>query len=452
MAEVKKIITRITRGETPKRQDFMFTQEMIPAWSENADVSEYRLNAWENFKKLNLPTIKEEAWRRTDLQNLNSGNFHLPGNGQLIDLPHVPEELLQPMTADLHGGQIVMLPGKTEIKLDPALAAKGVVFTDLQNAEKRYPDLLQKIMGKVVRPDESKFAAMAGAFSQSGVLLYVPRGVVVDQPLHSLLWGPGLDMAYFSHIMVYLEEGASVTYVHELASPTEIGGQTLHAQIVEIYIGEAAHLRLVELQSWGEHVWNFGHERVKVDRDGNLEWIFGVVGSHLTKNFSELDLVGAGSSGKMSGFYFTNHDQHLDQDTQQNHLAPHTTSDLLFKGALLDESRSIWQGMIYVAPGAVKTDGYQANRNLVLSSMARADSIPGLEILTDDVRCTHGATVGKIDPDQVFYLLSRGIPKPEAERLIVEGFFDPIMQRIPFEKVRARFEQAIHEKMEAYSV
>jgi Fe-S cluster assembly protein SufD len=336
--------------------------------------------------------------------------------------------------------------------LDPALAAKGVVFTDLQTAEKRYPHLLQKIIGKIVKPGESKFAAMAGALSQSGILLYVPCGVEVEQPLHSLLWGPGLDLAYFSHIMVYLEEGASATYVHELASPTETGGQSLHAQIVEIYIGEAAHLRLVELQSWGQHVWNFGHERVRVERDGNLEWIFGVIGSHLTKNFSELDLVGAGSSGKMSGFYFTNHDQHLDQDTQQNHLAPHTTSDLLFKGALLDESRSIWQGMIYVAPGAVKTDGYQANRNLVLSSKARADSIPGLEILTDDVRCTHGATVGKIDPDQIFYLLSRGIPLPDAERLIVEGFFDPIMQRIPFEKVRGRFEQAIHEKMEAYGV
>ncbi|HEX7975820.1 MAG TPA: SufD family Fe-S cluster assembly protein, partial [Anaerolineales bacterium] len=183
------------------------------------------------------------------------------------------------------------------------------------------------------------------------------------------------------------------------------------------------------------------------ERDGNLDWIFGAVGSHLTKNFSDLDLVGQGATGRMSGFYFTDGVQHLDHDTQQNHLAQHTTSDLLFKGALRDRSRSVWQGMIYVAPGAQKTDGYQANRNLVLSSQARADSIPGLEILADDVRCTHGATVGKIDADQVFYLRSRGIPYNEAERLIVEGFFDPIMQRIPFEGVRARFQDAIIEKM-----
>ncbi|NMC12070.1 MAG: SufD family Fe-S cluster assembly protein [Chloroflexi bacterium] len=150
----------------------------------------------------------------------------------------------------------------------------------------------------------------------------------------------------------------------------------------------------------------------------------------------------------MSGFYFSNGVQHFDHDTQQNHLAPHTTSDLLFKGALRDRSYSVWQGMIYVAPKAQKTDGYQANRNLTLSPEARADSIPGLEILADDVRCTHGATVGKIDADQMFYLQSRGISKKDAEKLIVEGFFDPIMQRIPFDGVRSRFQNAISKKLE----
>jgi Fe-S cluster assembly protein SufD len=209
-------------------------------------------------------------------------------------------------------------------------------------------------------------------------------------------------------------------------------------------------LKFVEIQSWGESVWNFTHERVIIDKDANLDWVFGAVGSHLTKNFSEMDLAGDGAVGKMSGFYFTDHDQHLDHDTQQNHLAVHTTSDLLFKGALIQESRSVWQGMIYVAPGAQKTDGYQANRNLVLSRKARADSIPGLEILADDVRCTHGATVGKIDEAQVFYMMARGIPRSIAERTIVEGFFDPIMQRIPFEGVRQRFQEAIEEKMRVF--
>jgi Fe-S cluster assembly protein SufD len=355
--------------------------------------------------------------------------------------------LLQPLVSDQHGGQLILTARGAQAQLDPELASKGVVFSDLETAQRQYPHLLVKILGQIVRPDEGKFAALAGALARTGAFIYVPRGVQVAEPLHSVLWGPGLNLAYFTHLLVWLEDGASLTYVHEEASPTEVGGQTLHGGIVEIHVGEEANLRFVELQSWGEHVWNFSHERILVGRDANLDWIFGAVGSHLTKNFSELDLVGEGATARMSGFYFTDGEQHLDHDTQQNHLAPHTTSDMLFKGAVKDRSRSVWQGMIYVAPGAQKTDGYQANRNLVLSPKARADSIPGLEILADDVRCTHGATVGKIDAEQVFYLQSRGIPYPDAERLIVEGFFDPIMQRIPFEGVRERFQQAILEKM-----
>ena len=359
----------------------------------------------------------------------------------------MPASLLEPIADGAHGGEIVLLPGEVRLQLSAALQEQGVVFTDLKTAESRYPELLEKALGKVVSPGDGKFAALAEGYAQTGIFLYVPKGVNIEEPLHSLFWGPGSKLAYISHILIYLEEGASVTYVHEAASPDEIGGQTLHAGAVEIYVGKAASLRFVELQSWGRHVWNFSHERVKLDRDGRIDWIFGSLGSHLTKNFLDLDLAGQGSEGRMSGFYFTDDSQHLDHDTQQNHLAPNTTSDLLFKGALLGKSRSVWQGMIYVAPGADKTDGYQSNRNLILNSNSRADSIPGLEINADDVRCTHGATVGKIDPDQVFYLLSRGIPQEEAEKLIVEGFFDPIMQRIPFEGVRNRFQNAIHTKM-----
>lgn len=414
-------------------------------------IRQYRLAAWENFKSKPIPQSPDEAWRRTDLHTMQPESFKIPEHGAHFQLAAPPEELLRPLTAETQGGQVLLLAGGSQVSLNSDLVAKGVVFTDLVTAEREHPELLEKIMGKIVHPNEGKFAGLAGALAQDGVLLYVPRNVIVEQPLQSLLWGPGVGLAYITHLLVYLEEGASVTYVHESASPTEHGGQSLHAGIVELQVGPSAKLRFVELQSWGEHVWNFSHERIHVERNGSVDWIFGAIGSHLTKNFSELDLVGDGATGRMSGFYFTDHDQHLDHDTQQNHLAQHTTSDLLFKGALLDESRSVWQGMIYVAPGAIKTDGYQANRNLVLSHKARADSIPGLEILADDVRCTHGATVGKVDQDLVFYLQSRGIPKVEAERLVVEGFFDPIMQRIPFEGVRERFQNAIHQKMSSYT-
>jgi len=453
MAATRSVVTRTRRDESLASREFSFTREMVPYLSGKAGdypsyLVNYRSNAWNKYISLPIPTIQDEAWRRTDLRGLEVGSFRLPDPDSSLSYPTPPPELLQPLAGSEHGGQILLLPGgDNRISVDLDLTSKGVIFTDLKSAIHEHSDILEKILGKIVRTDEGKFAALAASMANAGVLVYVPKGVTVDQPLHSILWGPGTGLAYFSHILVYVDDGASVTYVHESASPTELNGQSLHAGIVEIHVGEGSNLRFVELQSWGEHVWNFSHERVRVDRDGNMDWIFGAIGSHLTKNFSDLDLIGTGATGRMSGFYFTDGIQHLDHDTQQNHMAPHTTSDLLFKGALKDRSRSVWQGMIYVAPGAQKTDGYQANRNLTLSSKARADSIPGLEILADDVRCTHGATVGKIDPEQVFYLLSRGIPYPEAERLIVEGFFDPIMQRIPFEAVRERFQGAILEKM-----
>ena len=444
MAEKEKIVIKTGRRSAASKE-FNFTREMVD--SASPVLGNYRAEAWSAFEQIAMPTIQDEAWRRTDLRKMPFDRFRIPAEGAFNDLPAVPDELLKPLVGETHGGQVTLLPGGAEVSLAAELAEKGVVFTDFKTAEKEHPELLAKLIGNIVRAEDGKFAALAAALSQNGVLLYVPCNVQVEAPLHSVLWGPGADLAHFSHVIVHVEENASVTYVHESASPDE-EDDNMHAGLVEINVGDGANLRFVELQSWGKHVWNFSHERVNVGRDANLDWIFGAVGSRLTKNFSDLDLVGKGASGRMSGFYFADGTQHLDHDTQQNHLVPNTSSDLLFKGALKDESRSVWQGMIHVAPGAQKTDGYQANRNLILSENARADSIPGLEISADDVRCTHGATIGKIDSEPLFYLLSRGIPQEDAERLVVEGFFDPIMQRIPFEGVRERFQQAIKDKLD----
>lgn len=436
---------KVRRKRGAASQTFSFTKEMVNIPSDSP-LASYRISAWDAFKEFGLPTTKDEAWRRTDLRKMPLASFLLPAEGAFNELPPVPEELLTPLVGDQHGGQITLLPGGSEVSLSPEIAKKGVIFTDFRTAEKEHPELLAKLIGTVVRADDGKFAALTAALSQNGVLLYVPKGVQVEEPLHSILWGAGADLAHLSHLIIYIDEGASATYVHEAASPDD-EGVSMHAGIVEITVKDGANLRFVELQSWGKNVWNFSHERAIIGNDANLDWVFGAVGSRLTKNFSDLDLAGMGASGKMSGFYFADGNQHLDHDTQQNHLVPNTSSDLLFKGALKGNSRSVWQGMVYVAPGAQKTDGYQANRNLLLSKNARADSIPGLEISADDVRCSHGSTVGKIDPEPLFYLLSRGIPKEDAERLVVEGFFDPIMQRIPFEGVRDRFQKAIKEKL-----
>lgn len=445
MQEKPKVVISKTRRAESAARDFSFTEADVRKGGDA--LASYRTSAWSAFVKNRLPDTSLEAWRRTDIHAMPADQFKFAQAGAFNDLPPVREDLLRPLVADQHGGQIVLTPGGSKIELDEKLSKKGIIFTDLLTAEQKYPELLAKMIGKTVNVEEGKFSALAGAFAQNGVVLYVPKGVTVDEPLHSVLWGPGANLAHVSHILVLVDEGASVTYVHEAASPDEAGAGSLHAGIVEIQVMDGAALKFVELQSWGRHVWNFSHERARVERGGNLDWIFGAIGSRLTKNFSELDLAGEGAQGRMSGFYFTDGTQHLDHDTQQNHFAPHCTSDLLFKGALKGKSRSVWQGMIYVAPGAQKTDGYQANRNLVLSDGARADSIPGLEILADDVRCTHGATVGKLEAEPLFYLKSRGIPQAEAEKIMVEGFFDPIFQRIPFEGVRERFQQYIADKM-----
>jgi Fe-S cluster assembly protein SufD len=323
------------------------------------------------------------------------------------------------------------------------------VFADWATAVRDHDALLREYAGSVVGPQDGKFAALASAMASEGVVLYVPPGVELQSALHSVLWAPGAGKSLFGRVLVVLDKGASATLIHETASPTEPDGQSFFSGIVELVVRDGARLTFVEVQNWGEHVWNFTHERAKVLSDGHLDWVFGAIGTHLTKNFTDLDLAGRGALGRMSGFYIVDGIQHLDHDTQQNHLAPDTTSDLLFKGALLGKSRSVWQGMIYVAAGAQKTDGYQANRNLVLSPEARADSIPGLEILADDVRCTHGATVGRLEEEPVYYLMSRGLPRKEAERLVVDAFFAPIMERVPSEPVRARFQRMIDEKLGA---
>lgn len=413
---------------------------------ENGVVRDYRQKAWQLYQTLSLPKGTEEEWRRTSLQQIDFAAFRpVSSAGNIEEV--FPNRLSDPVAGDKNGGQLLLSPHSSHLTIEDGLVKQGVVFGSLRNLVKTNSDLVQKMMARIDH-GSGKFSSLAGALELNGVLLYVPRNVNVQLPLQSVYWVTDEGVAHSIHVLIYLEEGAQATYVHEATSPAQAGKDSLHAGIMEIYVGPGAHLNFVELQSWGENVINFTRENVVVDRDGSIDWIFGALGSRLTKNFSNLNLTGKGSTGKMSGFYFTDNNQHLDHDTQQNHLAPNTTSDLLFKGALTDKSRSVWQGMIYVAPEASKTDGYQANRNLVLSKEARADSIPGLEILTDDVRCTHGATVGKIDKEQVFYLESRGLPYETAQRLIVEGFFDPIMQRIPFEGVKNRFQQAIKEKME----
>lgn len=438
----------VTRRVRPRRRalELPFTREHIRP-VEHEELRALRDQAWEVYELIPMPTTQDEPWRRTDIRGLPAERLRFPEDVVGLQGAPVPDILREsPLGEELAGQLVLSLEEPVFRHLDPELARQGVIFTDLRTAEREHPDLLARMVAQVIKPAEGKFAALGHALVRNGAVVYLPRGVQLEKALHVLLWGPGEGLAYFDYLLIWLEPGARANLVVEWASPTE-AQESMHVGVVEIALEEDAQLTWVELQSWGTHMWNFTHERARVGRNARLNWIVGAVGSKLTKSFMEIDLVEPGAEGYMSGFFFADDHQHMDHDTQQNHLAPHTTSDLLFKGAVKDSARSVWQGLIYVAPGAQGTDGYQANRNLVLNPGARADSIPGLEIMANEVRCTHGATVSRIDEEQVFYMRTRGLTRPQAERLLIEGFFTEVLDRIPFEKIRERFRSSISRKM-----
>jgi Fe-S cluster assembly protein SufD len=361
----------------------------------------------------------------------------------------VPGELYAPLIGDEQGGLLVFSNGQlVRSEIADELVEQGVIFTDLRTAFVEHRELVERyFMTRAVLPNEGKFAALHAALWTHGVFVYVPRGVHVELPLHSVEYLTSNETTS-THILYVVEDGASATYLHESESPNG-EGQVLHMGATELIAGQDADVRYVGLQNWGEHVVNFGHQRGRVGRGARLDWVSGEMGARFGKVFMTIDLDGDDSWGRISALYFTHERQHIDLDTQQNHHARRTTSDLLFKGALKGNSRTVWQGMILVDPGAQQTDGFQANRNLILDRSARADSIPGLEIQADDVRCTHAATIGRLDETEIFYLMARGIDRHTAEKLIVEGFFDPVMQRIPFDGVRERLGEYIDQKLEA---
>jgi Fe-S cluster assembly protein SufD len=441
----------VTRREISKRQELKFNITLADVKSRLEAVNApkwlrtQRLAAWEHYEAGPFPTTKDEPWRRTDIRSLPAQKMRvLPADDLEVD-----PQLLAPLVGDDRGALLINRPGHEPAWENPLSDdTTGVIFADWATAIKDHGDLLQDHLGSVVADDEGKFSALAAAMANDGAFIYVPAGIELVQPLHVVFWAPGGDKLFCSRTLIVVEDGASATVVLETAAPTSDHGESMHAGIVELKVGKNARLKFVELQNLGRHAWSFTHERASVQQDANLDWIFGAVGSKVTKNFTDLVLDGRGAQGRMSGLYFADGNQHFDHDTQQNHMAPDTTSDLLFKGALVDRSRSVWQGMIYVAPGAQKTDGYQANRNLILSKQARADSIPGLEIMADDVRCTHGATVGQLEEEPIYYLMTRGVPREQAERIVIDGFFAPIMDRIPFDGVQDRFKAMIDDKLQ----
>ena len=369
------------------------------------------------FAELPLPAKTDEAWRFTDLTGFDPAAFAAePEPGTIETVSMLPE-------LEVAGWAEV---SETGINVRALPVVEGVRFEPLDENDPR----LYSLVGW-----DEKFAAHNAAVWKHGLLVHVARGVQLELPLYVRIANsvPGGSLHW--RLLVVAEEGSSFTLIEEYASSSpELSAYT--NAVAEVFVGQAAKFEYVSIQNLSRETWHFATHHARVERDAQLDWVAGGFGSKNGKIRIQNDLNGPGATSRVTGAYFADGDQHLDYDTFQEHIAPATESDFAFKGALRESAHAVWRGMIRVEADAQKTNAYQENRNLLLSDTARADSIPGLEIMANDVRCTHGATLGRVNREEVFYLMARGLSRAEAERLIVRGFFQDVLDRIDLAPVR----------------
>ena len=384
-----------------------------------------------------MPSPETEEWRYTDLSDFVLDFVpHTPGHG-LGDSVPASEGLAASMVQ--HNSSVVMTTSGQD------LDAKGVIFCDLDVAAEKYAELVDPHLHALVPTDRSRFAALHGAFRTGGTFLYVPPDVAVEMPLQTLTYLDADGGAVFPHTLLIAGRGAEVTFIDRYASPDLARG--LSDAIVEIIVGDGAHVRYASIQEWGSGVTHLGVQHTRVGRDADFRSLAVGFGASLARAEAEAVLAEPGGFSEMLGVFFADEQQHFDHRSVQDHAAPNCTSDLLYKGALRDESRAVYSGWVHVRPGAQKTNAMQTSRNIVLSEHAKADAIPNLEIEANDVRCGHAASVGPVEEETLFYLQSRGIPRDEAERLVVTGFFQEVLDRVQLEEVRQGAELAIQEEL-----
>jgi Fe-S cluster assembly protein SufD len=433
------------------------------AWSERAlaRAKAAREGAWALERRraaiatlgtLSPPRRDDELWRRTDFGTLEQAletldPFKQPPPARNID--DLPSALIERLAGE--AGRVgLVVQRESGVVLEqthPTLTKQGITVCSMDRATREHEALLKSHLGALLHDDYDWYAALGSALRQGGAFVHVPKGVKAELPVRFFHWLDGAGRLVAPRSVVIVEEGAELTMVEELLSET-VEGASFHAGGVEVFVGANAKLTYGQIQDWGRNVFHYGNARAQVGRDAELQWMQVMVGGRMTKTNAYYDLNGEGARAFVNGFMFGDQRQHFHLHTLQRHLEPHTTSDLLIKCCLKDRARSVYQGLIQVAEGAQRTDAYQANRNLLLSDQARADSIPGLEILANDVRCTHGATIGYVEPEHLYYLMARGLPRPVAERLIVEAFFEPVIGRIPLETVRERLRGEIEHKID----
>jgi Fe-S cluster assembly protein SufD len=384
----------------------------------------------ERYQGLPLPDTSMEAWRFTDLSGFDPDAFGVPNGHVRGQTPVMSDQAMLDIDA-----AAVATVGEDGVQV--GAVPEGVTFEALTDDAER--------LGTLVGADD-KFTAHNAALWKHGLLVRVAKGVQLEKPLYVRIASTSADASLFWRLLVVAEEGSSFSLVEEYVS----GSPDLSAYsnaAVELFVEQGAKLEYVSVQNYSQETWHFATHHARVERDAELDWVAGGFGSRRGKVRIQNDLAGPGATSRVTGAYFADGTQHLDYDTFQEHIAPNTTSDFAFKGALRDEASVVWRGMIRVEKDAQKTNAYQENRNLLLSEKAHADSIPGLEILANDVRCTHGATLSQVDRDQLFYAMARGLTRADAERLIVRGFFQDILDRIQLPPVREALAEALEARI-----
>lgn len=423
-----------------------------PAW-----LRARREEAWDIYAATPLPSTRSEEWRYTDVARLlplDELEPNLEGAGPVPDgagasRRTIPDALLATIAHDpASAGRIVDVDGSVvSVELDAALAARGVVLCSLREAAREGDPAVKELLAtRAVSPSDGKFPALNAALWTDGVFLRVPRDVHLDEPIRLSRWVSRPGTATFTRILIVAEEFSRVSFVDEITSP-HFDSTTLANTAVELFSRGGAQVQYVSLQRMGRGGFYLASQRTIAERDSTLDTLNVALGGSVGRVDLNARLLGPGANSDMLGLYFGDDDQHFDFNTSQDHVAPDAHSDLLYKGALDGSARGVFRGIIRVHKGAQRTDAYQTNRNLILSDDAVATSLPNLEIGADDVRCSHGATVGQLDAEALFYLMSRGLDRARAERLVVLGFLREVLDRLPLGGVTEKVTKAIEAKL-----
>lgn len=414
--------------------------DCVPEW-----LCEMRRKAWSEFESLPMPKRTDETWRFSNLKSLSLEGFEIPA-------PLTSERAGAIVTASRPVGagnpRIVFANGHVaEVSgISGELEACGVVFGSLMDLLESHGDIIRgHFMVQGAHLGSDKFAALHQAYTESGTLLYIPRGVKVEVPFEVFHWMDGGSVSVFPHTLLIAEPGSEVTLVDHFRA-VGTGEPGFACAVNDLYVGEGAKATYICDQQWGSETLSFQMNSTIVEKDAHATSLNLNIGGKYARMESRSRMNGTGSRSDMLGVTVADGDQIFDLRTAQDHGERNTTSDLLYKNALADRSKSIFSGIIRVEEGAHQTDAYQTNRSLVLSDEAESDSMPGLEILADDVKCSHGSTAGSVSDEEMFYLQARGIPRRDAEHLVVVGFLNEVLQRLPESPITGRLLDSIESK------